>query len=62
VFGLLGQILGTRGVEVVTSFPMVEHLRIGLAAGTVGVVTAASLLAVVLPGYVVARVRPSFGD
>jgi putative ABC transport system permease protein len=62
VFGLLGQRLCTRGVQVVTGFPVIDGLRVGVAAATVGVVIGASLLAVLVPGYLVARVRPSWHD
>ncbi|HEV7754120.1 MAG TPA: FtsX-like permease family protein [Baekduia sp.] len=59
MFGLLGQVLCTRGVQVVTGFPVVEGLRLDVASATVGLVVGASLLAVIVPGYMVARVRPS---
>jgi putative ABC transport system permease protein len=62
LFGLLGQELCTRGVEVVTGFPVVQGLRLDIAASTVALVIGASLLAVLLPGYLVARVEPSWRD
>jgi hypothetical protein len=62
VFGLLGQLLCTRGVQVVTGFPVVDGLRLGVAATTVGLVIGAALLAVLIPGYLVARARPSWHD
>jgi putative ABC transport system permease protein len=62
VFGLLGQQLCTRGVQVVTGFPVVDGLRIGIAAMTVGVVIGASLLTVLIPGYLVARVDPDWDE
>jgi putative ABC transport system permease protein len=62
VFGLLGQVLCTRGVQVVTGFPVAEGLRLDIAATTLGLVVGASLLAVIVPGYLVARVRPSWRD
>jgi putative ABC transport system permease protein len=61
-FGLLGQVLCTRGLEVVTGFPVVGGLRLGTAVATVGVVVGASLLAVFVPGRLVARARPSWHD
>jgi putative ABC transport system permease protein len=62
VFGLLGQALCTRGIEVVTGFPVVHGLRFDIAASSVAVVVGASLLVVIAPGYVVARVLPSWRD
>jgi putative ABC transport system permease protein len=62
LFGLLGQILGSRGVQVVTGFPVLERLQFGTAASSIGVVAGVSLLAVVVPGYLVSRVRPAWRD
>lgn len=59
-FGLIGQVLGTQGVQVVTGFPAFEQLRLGIALTTVALVTGASLLVVAIPGYLVARVRPAW--
>jgi putative ABC transport system permease protein len=58
LFGLLGQELCTRGLQVVTEFPVVETLRLGVTFSTIGLVIGASLLAVIVPGYLVARTRP----
>jgi len=60
MFGLLGQVLGSDGVQAVTGFPAADGLRLDVAAMTVGIVVAASLLAVALPGWLIARVRPSW--
>jgi putative ABC transport system permease protein len=62
LFGLLGQELCTRGVEVVTGFPVVQGLRLDIAASTVAMVIGASLLVVMVPGYLVSRVQPSWRD
>ncbi|WP_027006669.1 ABC transporter permease [Conexibacter woesei] len=59
LFGLLGQVLCTQGVAAVTGFPVVHGLRFDVAGIAVGTVLAASTLAVVLPGYLVARSLPS---
>jgi putative ABC transport system permease protein len=58
LFGLLGQELCTRGLQVVTEFPVVQSLRLGVTFSTIGLVIGASLLAVIVPGYLVARTRP----
>jgi putative ABC transport system permease protein len=60
LLGLLGQVLCTRGVLAVTGFPVLDALRLDIAATTVGVVLGASLLVVLIPGYLVARVKPSW--
>ena len=58
-FGLLGQVLCTRGIERVTGFPVIHELQPGTALLTAGIVLAASLAAVLVPGLVVARSLPS---
>jgi putative ABC transport system permease protein len=62
LFGLLGQQLCTRGVQVVTGYPVVQGLRLDIAASTVALVIGAALLVVIVPGYLVARVLPSWRD
>jgi putative ABC transport system permease protein len=62
VFGLLGQVLASRGIEVVTGFPVIESLQLGTAFSAIGLVAGVSLLAVVVPGYLVSRVRPAWRD
>jgi putative ABC transport system permease protein len=62
VFGLLGQVLASRGIEVVTGFPVIEGLQVGTAISAIGLVAGVSLLAVVVPGYVVSRVSPAWRD
>lgn len=59
-FSLLGQILGTRGVQVITGFPIESRLQVGTTLDAVALVVGASLVAVLIPGYLVARVRPRF--
>lgn len=61
-FGLLGQVLSTRGLRALTGFPVVDGLQIGTAASAMGLVAGVSLLAVALPGYLVSRVRPAWRD
>jgi putative ABC transport system permease protein len=62
LFGLLGQVLCTRGIEVVTGFPVLGGLRVGTAISTAAIVIGASLLVVVVPGYLVSRARPSLRE
>lgn len=62
LFGLLGQVLCTRGLQAVTGFPVVEGLRLDIAASTAALVVGASLLVVMIPGYLVARVTPSWRE
>jgi putative ABC transport system permease protein len=58
LFGLLGQQLCSRGMEVVTGFPMVQALRVDVAALTVAAVVGSSMVIVAIPGYLVGRVKP----
>jgi putative ABC transport system permease protein len=58
LLGLLGQKLGSRGMEVITGFPMVQGLRVDIAAVTVAVVVGSSMVVVAVPGYLVGRVKP----
>jgi putative ABC transport system permease protein len=62
VFGLLGQVLASRGIQVVTGFPVIERLQFGTAVSAIALVAGVSLLAVVVPGYLVSRVRPAWRD
>jgi putative ABC transport system permease protein len=62
VFGLFGQILCTRGILEVTGNPVVDGLRLGIAAVTVGAVLAVSVAAIAVPGYAVARVQPDWDE
>ena len=62
VFGLFGQVLCTRGVQVLTGFPVMHGLRLGAAASITGLVIAASCLIVIVPGYLVSRARPSWRE
>jgi putative ABC transport system permease protein len=58
LLGLLGQKLCSRGMEVVTGFPMVQALRVDIAALTVAAVVGSSMVIVAIPGYLVGRVKP----
>lgn len=60
VFSLLGQIIASRGVEVITGFPVESHVQLATTLEAVALVAGASMVAVLVPGYLVARVRPRF--
>jgi putative ABC transport system permease protein len=62
IFGLLGQVLCTRGLQAVTGFPVAHELRVGIALWVTAVVIGASSLIVIVPGYLVARARPSWRE
>lgn len=62
VFALLGQVLCTRGGAAVTGFPVVPGIRFDIVAWSTASVVLASLAVVALPGYLVARARPSLRD
>lgn len=58
-FAIPGQILSTRGVQAVTGFPVVQGLQLGTLGWSLVFVVGTSLLVIAVPGYLVARVRPS---
>jgi putative ABC transport system permease protein len=58
LFGLVGQLLCTRGIQVVTGSPVVDGIRLGTAGLTVGLVIAASVAAMAVPGHLVAKTEP----
>ncbi|MET0601784.1 MAG: FtsX-like permease family protein [Baekduia sp.] len=59
LFGLLGQVLFSRGLETISGFPVEVGVRLGIAAISLALVTGAALVVVAIPGYLVARVKPS---
>jgi putative ABC transport system permease protein len=59
-FALPGQLVATRGLEALTGFPVMQGVQVGTTAVAVGLVAGASLLSVLVPGYVVSRVRPTW--
>ncbi len=59
VFALLGQVLFSRGLETISGFPVIAHVQGQVAVVSFGLVVAVALLVVAVPGYFVARVRPS---
>ena len=61
VFGLYGQLLGSRAILSVTGFPVVFSFSALLALGSLALVTAVAVAITAIPGYLVARVRPAVG-
>jgi putative ABC transport system permease protein len=59
VFGLYGQLLLSHALTSVTNFPLVVGLVPLIALTSVAIVSASALAIVAVPGYFVARVRPS---
>jgi len=58
-FGLYGQALGTRWLQLTTGFPTIFNLGLALAATTLGTVAALALFVVLIPGWFAARTGPS---
>jgi putative ABC transport system permease protein len=61
VFGLYGQLLGSRAILSVTGFPVVFSFGLLLAVGSLALVTTVAVAITAVPGYLVARVRPAVG-
>lgn len=59
VFGLYGQALGTRWLQLTTGFPTAFNLAVTLAATTLATVGVLALIVVLIPGWFAARTRPS---
>jgi putative ABC transport system permease protein len=59
VASLLGQVLFSRGLVWISGFPVITAVRFGTAALSFTLVTAVAVLVLAVPGYLVARVRPS---
>ncbi|MFA4927901.1 MAG: ABC transporter permease [Patulibacter sp.] len=57
--GLFGQVLLSRGLEVISGFPVVVSVRVGVAVLSFVAVTFVAMLVVAIPGLFVARSRPS---
>jgi putative ABC transport system permease protein len=58
-FGLCGQALGTRWLELTTGFPTIFGLAVALALTTLATIALLALLVVSIPGYFAARTGPS---
>jgi putative ABC transport system permease protein len=61
LFGLYGQLLGSRAVLSVTGFPVVFSPGLSLALASLALVTTVAVAITAIPGYLVARVRPAVG-
>jgi len=61
LFGLYGQLLGSRAILSVTGFPVVFSFGFLLAFVSLVLVTAVAVAITAIPGYQVARVRPAVG-
>jgi putative ABC transport system permease protein len=62
VFGLLGQVLGSHAILGVTGFPVVFSFGVLGALKSVALVTAVAVAITAVPGYFIAKVRPTFSD
>jgi putative ABC transport system permease protein len=61
LFGLYGQLLGSRAILSLTGFPVVFSFGFLLALGSMALVTTVAVAITAIPGYLVARVRPALG-
>jgi len=61
MFGLYGQLVGSRAILSVTGFPVVFSFGLLLALGSFALVTAVAVAITAIPGYLIARVRPAVG-
>ncbi|WP_320672808.1 FtsX-like permease family protein [Patulibacter defluvii] len=57
--GVFGQVLLSRGLEVISGFPVIVSVRAGVAALGFVAVTVVAMLVVAVPGLFVARSQPS---
>lgn len=60
-FGLYGQVLLTRALEVVTGFPVLYSTALLSAAGILALVTIVAVAILALPGWLAVRVAPQPG-
>ena len=61
IFGLGGQIVGSRAILAVTGFPIIFSLGVPSALGSLLLVSIAAIFIAAVPGYLVARARPTAG-
>jgi putative ABC transport system permease protein len=61
IFGLYGQLLGSRAILDVTGFPVIFSLGVVIAASSFLLVSTVAVLISAIPGYFIARVRPAVG-
>jgi putative ABC transport system permease protein len=58
-FGLYGQALGTRWLQLTTGFPTIFGLAFALALATLAIVATLALIVVSIPGFFAARTGPA---
>jgi putative ABC transport system permease protein len=58
-FGLYGQLLLSRALQVVSGFPVARSIGVPAAVFSFAVVTAVAVVIAAVPGYLAARVRPA---
>jgi putative ABC transport system permease protein len=61
IFGLYGQLLGSRAILTVTGFPVMFSFGFLLALGSLALVTSVAVVITAVPGLLVARVPPAVG-
>jgi putative ABC transport system permease protein len=61
LFGLGGQLLGSRAILAVTGFPVEFSFGLPLAIASLVVVTGVAVAVTAIPGYLVARMKPVVG-
>jgi hypothetical protein len=61
IFGLYGQLLGSRAILSVTGFPVIFSFGWLLALASFALVTAVAVTITAIPGGFAARVRPAVG-
>lgn len=62
VFGLYGQLVLSHALVSVTGFPVEFSVALGVAALSVGIVTAIAFVIVAVPGYFAVRIGPALQD
>lgn len=61
IFGLYGQVLGSRAILTVTGFPVIYRFGAPVAFASFVIVTAVAVAVTAIPGYMVARVPAKVG-
>ena len=61
VFGLFGQVLLDRALEVITGFPVIYELAGSMAIGILLLITSVAVAVLAIPGWLAVRVHPMAG-